>query len=58
MIYHSALAETAYEDTYMTVLDVDGAEWVDRLRYKMHDPTSSGNELPNEQSWLMSSDLA
>lgn len=55
---NAALAATAYEDTYMTILDVDGAEWVDRLRHKMHDPTSSGYDLPNEQSWLMSSELA
>jgi hypothetical protein len=48
---HRALAETAYEDTYLTILDVDGSEWADNLRVKMQ-PNQEG-PLPTEQSWLM-----
>jgi hypothetical protein len=48
---HRALAETAYEDTYLTILDVDGSEWADDLRAKMQ-PNREG-PLPTEQSWLM-----
>jgi hypothetical protein len=29
---------TAYDDTYLTILDVDGTEWADQLRFRMHDP--------------------
>jgi hypothetical protein len=46
-----ALAETAFEDTYMTVLDVDGTEWADNLRAKMHPRTKE--PLPTEQTWLI-----
>jgi hypothetical protein len=46
-----ALAETAYEDTYLTILDVDGSEWADNLRAKMQ-PSQEG-PLQTEQSWLM-----
>jgi hypothetical protein len=46
-----ALAETAFEDTYLTILDVDGSEWADDLRAKMQ-PNQEG-PLPTEQSWLM-----
>jgi predicted membrane chloride channel (bestrophin family) len=49
---NNALACTAYEDTYLTILDVDGQEWTDKLRMKMH-----GDEndvaFPSEQSFLL-----
>jgi hypothetical protein len=48
---HRALALTAYEDTYLTILDVDGSEWADDLRAKMQ-PNQAG-PLPTEQTWLM-----
>lgn len=38
---NSAMAMTAYEDTYLTILDIDGPEWTDKLRKRMeHDTTS------------------
>jgi hypothetical protein len=37
---NNALALTAYEDTYMTIKDADGAKWADRLRDKMHNGTT------------------
>ena len=40
---NNALALTAYEDTYMTIKDADGAKWADRLRDKMH----NGTKLPD-----------
>jgi hypothetical protein len=51
-----ALAETAFEDTYLTVLDIDGPEWADKLRAKMHVQPRAGGPLPTEQSWLLYSD--
>ena len=46
-----ALAYTSMEDTYLTMLDVDGLEWSDKLRSKMKDDTferhiSSNNLKP------------
>lgn len=32
-----ALASTAFEDTYLIILDVDGREWADRLRARMEE---------------------
>lgn len=47
----SAMAQVAYEDTYLTILDVDGEEAADQLRARMYDPNES---LPStEQSWLL-----
>ena len=34
---HSAMAEVAYEDVYLTVLDIDGIQWADKLRSRMRD---------------------
>ncbi|CAB9518082.1 Zinc finger, RAN-binding domain containing 2 [Seminavis robusta] len=48
-----ALAHTAFEDTYLTVLDIDGREWADFLRYRMND--NVGDRLNTEQTWLLSS---
>jgi hypothetical protein len=46
------MAMTAYEDTYLTILDIDGPEWTDKLRARMFDSKT----LPEstEQSWLLS----
>lgn len=49
---NSGLARTAYEDTYLTILDVDGPEWTDRLRRRMHDPDSDDHGVSPEQEWL------
>ena len=45
------MAKTAYEDIYLTILDVDGPEWVDTLRLRMHD--WSHQTVAAEQSWLL-----
>lgn len=49
---YSAMAMTAYEDTYLTILDVDGPEWTDKLRLRMHDQTQPITYAA-EQSWLL-----
>jgi hypothetical protein len=49
----SAMAMTAYEDIYLTILDVDGPEWTDKLRSRMHDKTNN-TQVSTEQSWLLS----
>lgn len=51
------MLQTAFEDTYMTILDIDGPEWTDELRRKMHDSKREENkeEFADEQSWLLSS---
>lgn len=51
-LFISALAMTAYEDAYLTILDVDGPEWTDRLRKRMHD--ASATITSTELSWLLS----
>lgn len=47
------MAHTAFEDTYLTVLDVDGPEWADFLRYRMNDKINE--RMTTEQSWLLDS---
>lgn len=49
---NAALACTAYEDTYLTILDVDGSEYADKLRLRMHDATHDV-VFPTEQSFLL-----
>ena len=49
---NGALAMTAYEDIYLTVLDLDGPEWTDKLRVRMHNP-SVVTKVPLEQEWLV-----
>jgi hypothetical protein len=29
--------QNAFDDIYLTIRDVDGTEWSDQLRFKMHD---------------------
>jgi predicted membrane chloride channel (bestrophin family) len=44
-------AGQTFEDTYLTILAVDGPVWTDKLRLKLHDPEN--DELPSEaQEWL------
>ena len=47
-----ALAQMAFEDAYLTIQDVDGVAWADKLRTKMHDGTMNGESSPNETTWL------
>lgn len=42
----------AFEDTYTTLLDVDGPEAADRLRRSMH--VKIDDAVPEEQEWLNS----
>jgi predicted membrane chloride channel (bestrophin family) len=51
---NDALALACYEDTYLTIFDVDGREAADNLRMKMN---CNNNEevLPTEQRWLLAS---
>jgi len=37
VVYQSALARTVFEDTYLTVMDVDGIEWAEKLRVRMQE---------------------
>jgi len=46
---------TAYEDTYLTILDIDGEEATDKLRARMHSGTK---HVTSEQAWLLSSEHA
>lgn len=46
-----ALAHTAFEDTYLNILDIDGEEWADFLRFRMNDDINE--RLTTEQSWLL-----
>jgi hypothetical protein len=48
------MAHTSFEDTYLTILDVDGPEWADFLRYRMNDKINE--RLNTEQTWLLTSD--
>jgi hypothetical protein len=45
------MAHTAFEDVYLTILDVDGPEATDKLRLRMHSGTGA---VASEQSWLLS----
>jgi hypothetical protein len=48
--------QTAFEDTYLTILNTDGPEWTDKLRLQMHDVNREGvDDFADEQSWLLSS---
>jgi len=42
---------TAYEDTYLTILDIDGPDAADKLRARMHTGTT---EVSSDQTWLLS----
>lgn len=59
LLVRSALACTAYEDTYLTLLDVDGPEYADHVRERMtkgHTATyyhSSASAAVDEKSSLI-----
>eukprot|EP00542_Grammatophora_oceanica_P014437 CAMPEP_0194047292 /NCGR_PEP_ID=MMETSP0009_2-20130614/23831_1 /TAXON_ID=210454 /ORGANISM="Grammatophora oceanica, Strain CCMP 410" /LENGTH=271 /DNA_ID=CAMNT_0038692849 /DNA_START=539 /DNA_END=1354 /DNA_ORIENTATION=+ len=47
------LAEVAYEDTYLTILELDGEEWTDKLRKRNFDPKRA-DALPRQAAeWLV-----
>ncbi|GAX22612.1 hypothetical protein FisN_14Hh245 [Fistulifera solaris] len=46
-----AVAKIAFEDTYLTILDVDGMAAADRLRHRMEDPNLV--QVVSEESWLL-----
>jgi len=51
---NAAMAMTAYEDSYLTIYDVDGEEWADKLRRKMDDGKTKTNFFDDdESSWLL-----
>ena len=53
---NNVLAETAYEDIYMTIRDIDGPEWADKLRARMWGNKQAHKDvLPSEQSLLLTS---
>lgn len=55
-VHHSALARTVFEDTYLTVMDVDGMEWAEKLRARMQERKDhNGLAVPpsTEQTPLM-----
>jgi hypothetical protein len=49
----------AFEDAYLTIQDVDGVEWADKLRRKM-DLSVKGDKVvkANETTWLKGSGSA
>ena len=47
------MAMTAYEDIYLTILDVDGPAWTEKLRARMLDANPS-TAVSTEQSRLLS----
>lgn len=49
------LAQVAFEETYLTIVDIDGQEWTDKLRRKMDSgrDADAENGIPNEAwTWL------
>lgn len=51
---NAAMALSAYEDTYLTLYDLDGEEWVDELRRKMGGTAPVSATVPDaENSWLL-----
>jgi hypothetical protein len=45
-------AQSTFEDAYNIIMEMDGPEWVDKLRLKMYDPYRE-KELPEEAlEWL------
>jgi predicted membrane chloride channel (bestrophin family) len=53
-IDNDGLAVSCYEDTYLTILDVDGKEAADNLRLKMHGIINEEVLSTGEQGWLLS----
>jgi predicted membrane chloride channel (bestrophin family) len=47
-----ASATCVFEDAYLAIRDVDGEEWVDRLRQKMNEEASEAGQV-DEYAWLL-----
>lgn len=47
------MAFTAFEDNYLMLYDIDGAEYTDKLRTKMF-CKKDGDAVMTEQTWLKS----
>ena len=46
------MAQVSFEDAYMTILDMDGVEWTDKLRRKMDAGQYAGPVPLEVQRWL------
>jgi predicted membrane chloride channel (bestrophin family) len=49
---NEGMAEKAYEDMYLTILDIDGPEWASKLRIRMHSQFNPTQPI-TEQSYLL-----
>jgi hypothetical protein len=49
------MAASTYEDVYLTILDIDGPEWAEKLRSRMIvDPVPNNDAMPTtEQTNLL-----
>jgi predicted membrane chloride channel (bestrophin family) len=47
------MAETAFEDTYLTILQCDGPQWTDRLRQRMYRTERASGTGTNEIASLL-----
>ena len=47
------MAETAFEDTYLTILQCDGPQWTDRLRQRMYKSERASGTGTNEIASLL-----
>jgi len=46
----------AFEDAYLTIQDVDGMEWADKLRARMNSlPVEKKGMVPDERTQLLKS---
>jgi predicted membrane chloride channel (bestrophin family) len=46
------MAETAYEDVYLNILHIDGPEWTEKLRLRMHTAFDDSKPI-TEQTYLL-----
>mmetsp|Transcript_14458 Transcript_14458/g.20816 ORF Transcript_14458/g.20816 Transcript_14458/m.20816 type:complete len:121 (-) Transcript_14458:36-398(-) len=51
------MASVEFEETYLSVVDIDGQEWTDKLRRKMDDKKNNGRQHgstlePEAHAWL------
>lgn len=47
-----ALAQMAFEDAYLTIQDVDGVEWAEKLRRRMDTSVEEAVVTVSETTWL------
>ena len=50
------MAQVSFEDAYMTILDMDGEEWTDKLRRKMDAGQHAGPVPVEVERWLYGSE--